>query len=216
MVTWLPQRADVLVLCGDLTDSGLPEEAQVLAGELAGLGMPILGVLGNHDIEAGQADEVVAILRAAGVDILDGDAREIQGVGFVGIKGFAGGFHPHALGPWGEEVIKRFVHEVLDEALKLEAALARLRTVDRVALLHYAPVRATLRGEPPEIFPFLGSSRLAEPLDRYAVSMVFHGHAHRGELEGHTAGGVPVYNVAKPLLEARSPGTPPVRLIDLP
>jgi Icc-related predicted phosphoesterase len=211
----LPQRADVLVLCGDLTDRGLPAEARVLAGELAGIGLPIVGVLGNHDVEAGQAEEVMTILGTAGVEILDGEGCEIRGVGFAGSKGFAGGFDPLALGPWGEAAIKAFVQEALDEAQKLEAALAGLRTTERVALLHYAPIRATVHGEPPEIVPFLGSSRLAEPIDRRGASLVFHGHAHRGTLEGRTARDVPVYNVAKPLLEACFPGRPPLRLIDL-
>jgi Icc-related predicted phosphoesterase len=148
--------------------------------------------------------------------VLDGDAREIAGVGFVGVKGFAGGFGSHALGPWGEETIKRFVHEALDEALKLETALARLRTAQRVALLHYSPIRATVEGEPLEILAFLGSSRLEEPLSRYPVDAVFHGHAHRGQLEGRTSGDVPVYNVAMPLLTAHFPGQPPIRFTEIP
>jgi Icc-related predicted phosphoesterase len=216
LVAALPERADVLVLCGDLTDYGLPEEARVLAKELTSVRIPILGVLGNHDVEAGKAEEIVAILRDAGVDVLDGDAREIAGVGFVGVKGFAGGFGSHALGPWGEETIKRFVHEALDEALKLETALARLRTAQRVALLHYSPIRATVEGEPLEILAFLGSSRLEEPLSRYPVDAVFHGHAHRGQLEGRTSGDVPVYNVAMPLLTAHFPGQPPIRFTEIP
>lgn len=188
----------------------------MLAKELASVRIPILAVLGNHDVEAGKADEIVAILREVGVEVLDGDAREIQGVGFAGVKGFAGGFGAHALGPWGEDTIKRFVHEALEEALKLEAALARLRSAERVALLHYSPVRATVEGEPPEILAFLGSSRLEGPLSRYPVSIVLHGHAHRGALEGRTANNVPVYNVAMPLLAARFPGQPPVRVFEVP
>src|SRR5262245_25044588 len=211
----LPDRPDVVVLCRDLTDYGLPDEARLLAKALASVRIPILGVLGNHDVEAGKGVEIADILREVGVDLLDGDAREIQGVGFVGVKGFAGGFGAHALGPWGEDIIKRFVHEAVDEALKLESALARLRTDRRVALLHYSPVRATVEGEPLEILPFLGSSRLEEPLSRYPVNVVFHGHAHRGELEGRTANDVPVYNVAMPLLAARFPGQPPVCLVDI-
>jgi Icc-related predicted phosphoesterase len=136
---WLSRiadRADILVLCGDLTDYGLPEEAQVLGKELAVVRVPILAVLGNHDLESGKADDVCSILREAGVDILDGDAREIEGVGFAGVKGFAGGFGARALGPWGEPTIKQFVHEAINETLKLEGALARLRTTQRAVLLH--------------------------------------------------------------------------------
>jgi Icc-related predicted phosphoesterase len=214
---WLSRigdRADVLVLCGDLTDYGLPEEAQVLGKELAVVRVPILAVLGNHDLESGKADDVCSILREAGVDILDGDAREIEGVGFAGVKGFAGGFGARALGPWGEPTIKQFVHEAINETLKLEGALARLRTTQRIVLLHYAPIRATVEGEPLEIFPFLGSSRLEEPLTRYPVTAVFHGHAHNGALEGRTAADVPVYNVALPLL-ATADKEFPVRIVSL-
>jgi Icc-related predicted phosphoesterase len=214
---WLSRiadRADVLVLCGDLTDYGLPEEAQVLGKELAVVRVPILAVLGNHDLESGKADDVCSILREAGVDILDGDAREIEGVGFAGVKGFAGGFGARALGPWGEPTIKQFVHEAINETLKLEGALARLRTTQRAVLLHYAPIRATVEGEPLEIFPFLGSSRLEEPLTRYPVTAVFHGHAHNGTFEGRTAADVPVYNVALPLL-ATADKEFPVRIVNL-
>src|SRR6476659_1873463 len=179
------ERADVLVMCGDLTDYGLPEEARVLARDVAtALRVPCVTVLGNHDFEAGKADEVRQVLTDAGVTVLDGDACELQGVGFAGVKGFCGGFGRGALGPWGETAVKAFVQEAVDEALKLEAALARLRTPKRVALLHYSPIRGTVEGEPPEIFAYLGSSRLEEPINRYRVSAVFHGHAHRGTPEG--------------------------------
>jgi Icc-related predicted phosphoesterase len=140
----------------------------------------------------------------------------VEGVGFAGIKGFAGGFGRGALGPWGETIIKQFVHEAIAEALKLESALARLRTHRRVAVLHYAPIRGTVEGEPPEIFPYLGSSRLEEPINRYRVSAVFHGHAHRGAPEGRTATGVPVYNVAMPLLARVNPDRPPFLIVELP
>ena len=170
--------ADVLVLCGDLTDYGLPEEAVVLAKELASAAkVPIVGVLGNHDFESARQAEVAAILSEAGVILLDGDAREIEGVGFAGVKGFAGGFGRGTLGAWGEVTIKQFVQEAIDEAMKLESALARLRTPQKIAVLHYAPIRATVENEPPEIFPFLGCSRLEEPLNRYPVEAVVHGHA---------------------------------------
>jgi Icc-related predicted phosphoesterase len=210
-------NADVLVLCGDITDYGLPEEARIVASALSpAVKIPVVAVLGNHDFESGHEDEVKKILVDAGVMVLDGDAQEVLGVGFAGVKGFAGGFGPRALAPWGEQSIKSFVHEAVNEALKLESALARLRTSRRVAVLHYAPILGTVSGEPPEIYPFLGSSRLEDPLNRYPVNAVFHGHAHRGSLEGRTREGSPVYNVAMPLLAQAYPGQAPIRIIELP
>ncbi len=208
--------ADVLALCGDLTDYGLAEEARVLARELSALRIPAVAVLGNHDVESGQEAEVTRILRDAGIIVLDGDAHELAGIGFAGTKGFCGGFGRGALGAWGEATVKRFVHEAIDEALKLESALARLRGEQRVALLHYSPVRDTVEGEPLEIFPYLGSSRLEEPINRYPVSAIFHGHAHNGSPEGRTAAGAPVYNVALPLMRKRFPDRPPFRILELP
>ena len=208
--------ADVLVLCGDLTDYGLPEEARVLAKELAAAKtVPVVAVLGNHDYESGEMDQVKAILGEAGVQILDGEACEIHGIGFAGAKGFGGGFGERALQPWGEDLIKRFVREAVDEALKLESALAKLRSTQRVAVLHYSPIRETVEGEPYEIFPFLGSSRLEEPLLRYPVTVVLHGHAHHGQLEGRTRAQAPVYNVCLGLLLTAAPERPPFRLVDL-
>ena len=210
------ERADLLAMCGDLTDYGLPEEARVLARDIGtALRVPCVTVLGNHDYEAGKQDEVRQILTDAGVTVLDGDSCELQGIGFAGVKGFCGGFGRGALGPWGEEIIKSFVREAVNEAFKLESALARLRTAHRVALLHYSPVRSTVEGEPPEIFPYLGSSRLEEPLARYPVTAVVHGHAHNGCLEGHTASGTPVYNVSMPLLKKCWPEQPPFRVIEV-
>src|SRR6266850_2657541 len=209
--------ADVLLLCGDFTDYGLPDEARVLVRELAAaMKVPVIAVLGNHDYESGKSDEIRSILVDGGVSVLDGEATEVHGVGFAGVKGFAGGFGRGALGPWGERAIKAFVQEAVDEALKLEAALARLRTQKRVALLHYSPIRATVEGEPPEIFAFLGSSRLEEPINRYRVSAVFHGHAHRGAPEGRTSTGVPVHNVAMPLLARTNPDRPPFLIVEMP
>jgi len=217
MLTQAARECDVLLLCGDLTDHGLPEEAQGLAREIhTAVGVPVIGVLGNHDFESGKEEEVKAVLQESGVRILDGDACEVEGVGFAGIKGFCGGFGKRALGPWGEDIIKAFVHEAVNEALKLEAALARLRRRPRVVVLHYSPIQETVEGEPPEIFPFLGSSRLEEPLHRYPVNAVFHGHAHRGRPEGKTADGVPVYNVSVQLLHSIDPGRPPLRIVDVP
>jgi Icc-related predicted phosphoesterase len=217
LFTHISSNADVLVLCGDFTDYGLPEEARVLARELtAAIKVPVVAVLGNHDYEAGKQNEIREILLDAGVTVLDGEAAEIEGIGFAGVKGFAGGFGRGSLGPWGEQVIKRFVQEAVDEAMKLETALARLRTEQRVALLHYAPIRGTVEGEPPEIFPYLGSGRLEEPINRYRVTTVFHGHAHRGTPEGRTSTGIPVYNVAMPLLTRINPDRLPYLVVNLP
>ena len=213
----LAERADIVALCGDLTDYGTADEAKVLAKELAATKLPKVAVLGNHDFESGAAPEVVQILtELGGVTMLDGTAIEIAGVGFAGAKGFAGGFGARALQSWGEDLIKAFVRAALDETLKLETGLARLRTPGRVALLHYAPISATVEGEPVEIFPFLGSSRLEEPLNRYAPSVVFHGHAHRGKPAGATSTGVPVYNVAMPLLRREFPDQLPFRVVEVP
>jgi Icc-related predicted phosphoesterase len=209
------QSADILVLCGDLVDYGQLEEAKVLARELTNVKIPILAVLGNHEFESGQTSEVQRVLGDAGVVFLDGDACEVMGIGFAGVKGFAGGFGESALQPWGEPSIKNFVNESVAETLKLESALAKLRTTKRIALLHYSPIQATVEGEPMQIFPFLGSSRLEEPLNRYPVTAVFHGHAHRGTPEGRTQNGVPVYNVAMKLLQRSFPDRPPFRILEL-
>jgi Icc-related predicted phosphoesterase len=212
----ITQVADVLVLCGDLTDYGLPEEAQVLVGEIMAAGrVPTLAVLGNHDYESARPYEVRQVLIEAGMTVLDGESCEIQGIGFAGAKGFAGGFGRGTLGAWGEPAVKQFVQEAIDEAMKLESALARLRTEQRIAVLHYAPIRQTVEGEPVEIFAYLGCSRLEDPLHRYPVTAVVHGHAHNGTPEGQTARGVPVYNVALPLLRKTSPQGPPFRLIEV-
>jgi Icc-related predicted phosphoesterase len=200
---------DVVAICGDLTDHGLVEEAQGLAREMkAGLRPPVVAVLGNHDYDAGAADGVTAVLRENGVQVLDGDACEIAGVGFAGAKGFCGGFGPHTLSAWGEAAIKQFVQEAIGEAMKLETALARVRGVEHVALLHYAPVAGTVEGEPPMIYPFLGSSRLEEPLLRASPAAVCHGHAHHGRPEAQTTTGTTVYNVSWPLRQRVRPDQP--------
>jgi Icc-related predicted phosphoesterase len=216
MFAQVSEQADLLVMCGDLTDYGLPEEARVLAKEVnTALRVPCVGVLGNHDYESGKADEIRQILADAGITVLDGDSCESHGIGFAGVKGFCGGFGRAALGPWGEEAVKVFVREAVNEAFKLESALARLRSPHRVALLHYSPIRGTVEGEPLEIFPYLGCSRLEEPLMRYPVTAVIHGHAHNGTLEGRTSAGTPVYNVAMPLLKKCWPERPPFRVIEI-
>src|SRR5881394_3823196 len=212
----ITESADVLVLAGDLTDYGLAEEAKVLARDLTTtVKVPIVAVLGNHDYESGQEAELVKILSDAGVRMLDGDTFETHGVGFAGVRGFCGGFGRGALGAWGEPIIKEFVHEAVNEALKLESALARLHTEHRIAILHYAPIRETVEGEPLEIFPFLGSSRLEEPLSRFDVTAVFHGHAHKGKPEGMTQTGIPVYNVAHAVLKSNYTDRPPYRVFEV-
>jgi Icc-related predicted phosphoesterase len=215
MLAQVADLVDLLLLGGDLTDNGLPEEAQILTGELSSVKIPLVGVLGNHDYESGKASEVRQVLVDGGIQMLDGDAVEVLGIGIAGGKGFAGGFGRGTLGAWGEDIIKLFVREAVDEALKLEAALARLRTPQRVALLHYSPIEATVEGEPREIFPFLGCGRLADPLRRHPVTAVFHGHAHRGSPEGRIDDTIPVYNVSLPLLRRLWPEKPPVRVIEV-
>jgi Icc-related predicted phosphoesterase len=200
--------ADVLLLCGDLTDRGLPREAEVLAEDLLTCKMPILAVLGNHDHESGQPQEVVRVLTHAGITILDGECHEVRGIGFAGTKGFCGGFGRFAVQAWGEEIVKRFVQETVDEALRLERALAKLETERRVAVLHYSPIADTAAGEHPEILTYLGSSRLAEPIERFGVGAVFHGHAHHGVPEGRMPSGAPVYNCSLPLLRRVRPEQP--------
>ena len=195
------QEADVLALCGDLTNFGKTPEAEILAEDLQGCSIPVVGVLGNHDYECGQPEEVARILHQGGLRLLEGEPIEVHGVGFAGSKGFIGGFGRYMLSAFGEPEIKHFVQASIDETLKLESSLRMLKTERTVVVLHYAPVEDTVVGEPQEIFPFLGSARLGETIDRFeGVRCVVHGHAHRGAHEGRTARGVPVYNVAKPVL----------------
>lgn len=205
----ISQTADVLALCGDLTHLGVTQEAERLAADLRACRVPVVGVLGNHDHQSGQAEAVKKILRAAKVIILDeAETFELRGVGFAGTKGFGGGFGKHMLAPFGEEAIKAFVTEAVNESLKLEIALSSLRTEKIVVVLHYSPIPATVVGEPPEIFPFLGSSRLAETIDHFDVNVIFHGHAHLGTYEGRTTKGTPVYNCCLQLLEKTKPEQP--------
>jgi Icc-related predicted phosphoesterase len=200
------REAEVLALVGDLTTHGEPEQMEAFVRELEAVQVPVVTVLGNHDHEAGHADALTAMLSDAGVTVLDGDSAVIKGVGFTGVKGFAGGFGRAALGPFGERLIKDFVREAVDEALKLERGLHELRTPSRLVLLHYSPIIDTLAGEPEQIYAFLGSSRLLDPIDRVGADVVFHGHAHHGSYRGRTPGGVPVYNVAIHVLESEGIG----------
>jgi Icc-related predicted phosphoesterase len=192
--------ADVLVLCGDLTTHGKPEQMKAFAEELASVTIPVVAVLGNHDYESGAEAEGTRILCDAGVQVLDGTTAIVHGIGFAGTKGFAGGFGRGALGPFGEQLIKDFVTAALDEARKIENALRSLTTETKVVVLHYAPIVDTIVGEPEAIYPFLGSSRMLEPIETLGASVVFHGHAHHGTPEGRTPTGIPVYNVAQHLL----------------
>jgi Icc-related predicted phosphoesterase len=200
----MSKQADVCVICGDLTDTGDEQEAEILAEELKACTIPVVAVLGNHDYEKNRHKLIRQVMQNAKVHILDGEAVIIKGVGFAGVKGFGGGFDNHMLSMFGEGAMKAFVQEAVDEALHLDRALARLdqeHGVERkVALMHYSPIRETIVGEPEVIYPFLGSSRLAEPLSRRRVDAAFHGHAHVGTLEGATSGGVKVFNVARPIL----------------
>ena len=216
LFAWASEMADVLIICGDLTDYGLPEEAHILAKELSAAKLPVLGVLGNHDFESGKPGEIRSILCDAGMTLLDGESIEVGGVGFAGAKGFAGGFGRGTLGMWGEPAVKAFVQEAIDEALKLESALARLKSPSKFAVLHYAPIRETVEGEPPEIFPYLGCGRLEEPLNRYKVYAVVHGHAHNGRPEGKTVAGIPVYNVSMSLMAKTYPDRPAFLLLEVP
>jgi Icc-related predicted phosphoesterase len=204
--------ADVLVIAGDLTDLGKPKEAELLAADLRNCTVPVVAVLGNHDYESGFVDEVSAILTDAGVKLLNGRTVEIEDVGFVGVKGFAGGFGRHMLSSFGEPAIKAMVAESVDETMRLENAMRQVRASRAMVVLHYSPITETVVGEPPEIFPFLGSSRLAETIDRFRVDAVVHGHAHRGSYEGRTPGGAPVYNVAAHI---EKPTGRPYALIEL-
>lgn len=212
----IAEHADVLLVCGDLTDYGLPEEAQMVAKDLAAARVPVVAVLGNHDYQSNQEGDIRKVLLDAGIHILDGESVELCGIGFAGTKGFAGGFGTRTLEPWGEPIIKAFVQESLNETLKLESALARLRVPQRIAVLHYSPIQGTVEGEALEIFPFLGSSRLEDPINRYHVAAVFHGHAHRGAPEGKTQAGIPVYNVSHTLLRASFPDRSPYRIVEIP
>jgi len=208
----ISREADVLVLAGDLTDLGKPKEAELLAQDIKSCSIPVIGVLGNHDYECGAHEEVAHILRDSGMRVLDGQSVEIDGVGFVGVKGFAGGFGRRMLGSFGEPAIKQFVGETMNETLRLENAMRQVRAKRSMVILHYAPITETIESEPLEIYPFLGSSRLAETIDRFKVSAIVHGHAHRGRFEGRTPGGQPVYNVAKHI---EKPNGKPYAIIEI-
>lgn len=204
----ISQEADALLLCGDLTHHGLPAEADLLAKELSACKIPVLCVLGNHDYDQGYEHQIKQILTQSRVMVMEGDSYEIQGVGFAGVKGFGGGFEKYMLSSFGEIHAKKFVDAAIAESMGLEKALSSLETEKKVVLLHYSPIRETIQGEPLEIYPFLGCTRLLEPIERFEADVVFHGHAHGGSPEGKTPRGTPVYNVAHPLMMRLSPGKP--------
>lgn len=196
-------EADVLVVAGDLTNYGQPEEMEPLVNVLVRLRIPIVAVLGNHDYESGKETELMRMMTSEGIKVLDGTGYERDGVGFAGTKGFVGGFGRGVLTSFGEPEIKAFVKASIDEAMKLERSMSQLRAEKRVVVLHYSPIVATVAGEAQEIYPYLGTSRLAEVVDRHGASLIVHGHAHHGSLDGKTTAGIPVHNVAITLLQGQ-------------
>ena len=214
----ISNEADILLLCGDLTDTGKVKEAEILAHELKACKIPVVSVLGNHDCTNNEDDAIKEILQNEDVPVMDGDATVINGVGIAGIKGFGGGFDQAMLSLFGEKMMKNFVQETVDEVLKLDAALTKLDHehggIKKIVLMHYAPIKATIEGEPEQIYPFLGCSRLAEPLNRRNVVAAFHGHAHIGKLEGNTSKGVKIFNVSIPVLQQNG-FNPPFFVIEI-
>jgi Icc-related predicted phosphoesterase len=205
--------ADLLLLAGDLTRLGTEEEADCLAAELADVDVPIVAVLGNHDLHSDRHERLIERVEEVGITVLEGTTTTITvrgvSVGVAGVRGFGGGFAGRCASDFGEPEMKRFVRTTVLSAERLRRALESLDTDLRIALLHYSPVTDTLVGEPPEIHPFLGSYLLAEAVDAAGADLVLHGHAHRGRERGMTPGGVRVRNVAQPVI-----GTP-FRVYDL-
>jgi Icc-related predicted phosphoesterase len=200
----LAADADVLLLAGDLTKAGLPEEASVLARGIRDVGVPIVAVLGNHDHHSDREAEVAGVIRDAGAAVLEGDHVVVETAGgtvaVAGVKGFCGGFVGGSGSDFGEREMKAFIRHTQDRANALAGALEGLEGDVKIALTHYSPVRETLIGEPPEIFPFLGSYLLAEAIDIGGADLSIHGHAHRGSERGVTPGGVEVRNVAQTVI----------------
>ncbi|HEY8399637.1 MAG TPA: metallophosphoesterase [Cytophagaceae bacterium] len=212
-------KADILIIAGDLTDTGHLVEAEVLANELKHCTIPVVAVFGNHDYERGNQRTIKKMLEKEHVHVLDGESVVLNNLGFAGVKGFGGGFDKYMLSMFGEDMLKSFVHEAVNEALKLDRALTHLEgdesgNLKKIVITHYAPIQSTVHGEPEQIFPFLGSSRLVEPINRRQVVAAFHGHAHKGQLEGATSSGVKVFNVAKHVL-LHNGFDPPLFLFDV-
>lgn len=211
----ISKDADILLLCGDLTDHGTPKEADILKNELQACSIPILAVLGNHDYDTNKETQVKRILREGNIVLLDEETYEKNTIGFTGAKGFCGGYGPHMLAPFGEKIIKDFIQTSIIEEEVLELGLKNLQRIEKkIVALHYAPIAETNKGESPEIYPFLGTARLAEVIDRFDVYSVFHGHSHFGSPEGKTKKGIPVYNVAFPLMQKIFPKHP-YRIIEV-
>lgn len=200
--------ADILLLCGDLTSEGLLKEAKALAEELSFCKIPIVGVLGNHDYTNNLQEEIKRILSVEHLFFLENHPYIFKDVGFAGVKGFCGGFDNHQTAPFGEQVLKQFVYEAVNETIKLEEALVKLETDKKIVVLHYSPISQTVTGEPLEVYPLLGTSRLEEPIDSFAVNAVFHGHSHHGSPLGKTGRGIPVYNVSLPVMKRVQPDEP--------
>ncbi|MBB5867672.1 Icc-related predicted phosphoesterase [Allocatelliglobosispora scoriae] len=200
----LPDLADVLLLAGDLTRHGTVEETECVTKEFGELGIPVIAVLGNHDHHSDSGDLVTKVLTDAGITVLEGDSVEIDcrgvTVGVAGVKGFGGGFAGKCASAFGEREMKNFVRTTEESADRLRGALRSLRSDVIIALTHYAPIPETLMGEPPEIYPFLGSYLLGEAIDAAPTALAVHGHAHAGKASGRTPGGIRVRNVAQPVL----------------
>lgn len=194
-------EAEVLVIGGDLTDLGQSEQAEVLLEALGSCSIPVIATLGNHDHESGDATALSHLFVQSGIHLLDRTSVAIDGVGFSGVKGFCGGFEGHLANSFGEDLFKAWVQEGVQDAEALKEELWGLETELRVAVLHYSPIRATVEGEPPEIYPFLGTSHLARALDEGGATVAIHGHAHHGSFKGATPGGIPVFNVSVPVLQ---------------
>ncbi|KOX31061.1 metallophosphoesterase [Saccharothrix sp. NRRL B-16348] len=202
----LGEQADVLLLAGDLTRHGTVSEARVVADEFGGLAVPVVAVLGNHDHHDDRPDEVTAVLRDGGITVLEGETATVgvdgHTLGVAGVKGFGGGFAGKCGSAFGEPEMKAFIRHTTEIADSLRVALDSLTTDVKVALTHYSPVPDTLRGEPPEIYPFLGSYLLGEAIDASDTHLAVHGHAHFGNEHGMTPGGVRVRNVAQPVIRS--------------
>lgn len=219
MFNGIENRADVLLLCGDLTDLGQPEEMEVLLAAIYPAlqnGLHVLGVLGNHDYHNGRAEWLVKMMRDVGIRVMYGQDNIFvldERVGFVGVKGGCGGFAPNTLHRFGEPTIKQLVTETLEDVRRLYVGLHSLQTPQKVVMMHYSPIKETLRGEPPELGVVLGSEWLAGPLDQEGATIVFHGHSHLGTYSGVTKTGIPVYNVSAPVLRRSELQAPCLHLI---